>query len=130
MGRYAAEEEKNRNGERMTQFCLDNQLYIGNIFFPHKKCHQMTFVAEGRGVKSAIDYFTYTENMRYAVQDVRVFRSAELNTDHYLLVMAIHFRIPVKQKPRKYTRINNRSIKGQGKEKDIRRRIRSTTYEG
>ena len=105
MGKYGMERTRNGNGDRMLEFCIDNQLLIGNTFYPHKSIHQITFVSEERNVKSAIDYCVYTKNARYAVHDVRVFRGAELSTQHRLLIMSTEFKPPRNRKAPKFTKI-------------------------
>ncbi|KAG8238243.1 hypothetical protein J437_LFUL018188 [Ladona fulva] len=80
---------ENTNRERMIDFCLDNDLLIGNTFSPHRTILKITYESENRGVRSLIDYFTYTKSMRCAVNDVRIYRNAELSTEHRLLIMKL-----------------------------------------
>ncbi|MGR0243397.1 hypothetical protein ACUWC2_28260, partial [Klebsiella pneumoniae] len=48
IGKYGGESTKNENGQRLIDFCVDNNLIIGNSFYPHKKVHKITFSSEGR----------------------------------------------------------------------------------
>jgi hypothetical protein len=91
MGRQWAESTVNRNGRRMLEFCMDNNLLIGNTFYPHKTIHQITLESTTRGIRSTIDYFTYKKPTKYAIMDVRVFQSAEL-------IMETRFKAPKKEK--------------------------------
>ena len=45
---YPADSIYNGNGDRMINFCIHNDILIGNIFFPHNKVHEVTFQAERR----------------------------------------------------------------------------------
>lgn len=85
MGRHG-EDTKNSNGKRLIDFCIQNRLIIQNSFFEHKDCHKFTREEKGRNEKSIIDYILTERDSRKDIKDVRVYRSAELGTDHYLLL--------------------------------------------
>jgi len=70
-------------------FCTCNNLKIMNTFFKHKEIHKFTL--EARGHKSIIDYFITNIKTSKAIQDIRVYRSTELDTDHYLLCAKVNF---------------------------------------
>jgi hypothetical protein len=42
MGRHGVGSTVNRNGRRMLEFCLNNNLLNGNTFYPQKTIHQIT----------------------------------------------------------------------------------------
>lgn len=65
---------------------------ITNTFFKHKEIHKFTW--EARGTKSIIDYTITNEKMWPNVIDTRVYRGAEIDSDHYLVKTKI--RIPKK----------------------------------
>ena len=90
----------------MIEFCMTNHLLIGNTWFPHKKIHKITFESRNRYASSTIDYFTYSKLMRPMVKDVRVYRSAELNTEHRLIIMKTRINIQTKERHKKYTKID------------------------
>lgn len=123
MGKHGAEEIRNGNGTRMIEFCINNQILIGNTFYPHKNIHQLTFIAEERQARSAIDYFTYTKRTRYAILDVRVFRSAELSTQHKLLIMKTRFRAPKTVKTKRYTKLKIEELNNLDKRQEFKRKI-------
>lgn len=84
MGPHGGEIVKNENGQRLIDFCVDNNLLVGNSFYPHKGAHKITFSsAVGNSV---IDYFIYDREIRQYFRDVKVIRGAEIGTDHLLLV--------------------------------------------
>lgn len=102
MGNYGGEKTLNENGRRLIEFCINNQLLLGNSFFPHKVVHKITFQAEGRNARSIIDYFIYPQNMRNNIMDVKVIRGAELTTDHRLLVIDTRFKKPPRPKTKRF----------------------------
>lgn len=79
----------NNNGAKLIDFCTFNQLKIMNTYFRHKDIHKFTW--EARGHKSIIDYCITNSKMAKVIQDIRVYRGIELNTDHYLLGAKIDF---------------------------------------
>jgi exonuclease III len=105
IAQYPAESIYNGNGDKIINVCIDNDILIGNTFLPHKKVQKITFEAERGGASSTIDYITYSQTVRYAVNDVRVYRSAELNTENKLLIIRLRLK-PLKLRWKKpYTKI-------------------------
>ena len=124
MGKFGGEGITNKNGKRMMEFCIFNNILIGNTFFPHKKSHQITFKAEGTGAETIIDYITYTNDTRYNIMDVRVFRGAELSTDHYLLVVKYRCKLFHKKNNNKpFTKIRTRTLEDKEKRELYRRTV-------
>ena len=79
----------NVNGKMLTDFCLFNEYRIMNSFFKHKDIHKFTW--HGRDTKSIIDYTISNGKMVNIIKDVRTYRGAELDTDHYLLITRLSF---------------------------------------
>lgn len=100
--------EVNRNGERLTDFCIYNQLRAMNTFFRHKEKHKITWSA--RGSYSLIDYVIANEKAAKRCIDVRSYRGADVGSDHYLVQAS--FRLTLKQK--------KRNTKGETAEKRIK----------
>ena len=84
IGRYG-EEKINNNGKRLVDFCRANQLIVSNTFFQHKDAHKYTREVTSRDEKSIIDYIIIAEKDKKLIQDVRVYRSPEIGSDHFLL---------------------------------------------
>lgn len=66
----------------------------------------MAFVAEEINVRSMIDYFVNTREIRRIVLYIRVYRSAEQNTQLRLLIMKTRLRKERKMRPWEYIKIN------------------------
>ena len=79
----------NSNGIKLLDFCIFNNLKKMDTFFKHKEIHIFTWEAIGH--KSIIDYFTTNIKTSMAIQDVRVYRGNEIDSDHYLLCSKVNF---------------------------------------
>ncbi|GFG36537.1 hypothetical protein Cfor_09350 [Coptotermes formosanus] len=79
----------NSNGRKLIDFCTFNNLKIMNTFFNHKEIHKFTW--EARGHKSVIDYFITNMKNAKVIQDIRTYKSNEVDSDHYLLRAKVNF---------------------------------------
>lgn len=80
----------NSNGTRLLSFCQTRNLQIRNSFYQHRVVHRITW--QNKLHNSIIDYFIAPRGLAPAVLDVRVFRSAEFDSDHFLLVATMKLR--------------------------------------
>ena len=60
-----------------------------HFFFKHIEIHKFTW--EARGHKSIIDYFVTNMKTSKVIQDIRVYRSKEIDSGHYLLCAKVNF---------------------------------------
>ena len=81
------EQHKNSNGESLIMFATSNDLKITNTFFRKKDINKFTWNA--RGSRSIIDYVIANNKISKQVQDVHVYRGADIYSDHYLLIAKI-----------------------------------------
>lgn len=80
------EEYKNDNGDILIQTCALNELRINNTYFNHKEQQKYTFV-NTRGQKSVIDYVITNRKVHPSqILDVRVLTSANVGTQHRLVL--------------------------------------------
>ena len=78
---------KNNNGEKIIEFCVENDLIIANSKFKHKDIHKYTRAEPSKNERSIIDYFLVSKDKWNYIKDVKVKRQAEIGSDHYLLNM-------------------------------------------
>jgi len=79
----------NSNGRKLIDFCTFNILKIMNTFFKHKEIHKFTW--DARGHKTIIDYFITNMKTSKVIPDISVYRSNEIDSDHYLLCAKVNF---------------------------------------
>ena len=85
----------NENGELFAEFCASNQLVIGGTIFPHKRIHKATWVAPNYnlGVENQIDHICVSRQFRKSLQDVKVYRGADVGSDHHLVIGKIKLKL-------------------------------------
>ena len=50
LGKYGGERTLNESGRRLIEFCIENQLLVGNSFYPHKKYTRSHMTERGGSV--------------------------------------------------------------------------------
>ena len=101
MGRHG-EGEINANGELFVDMCAFNSMVIGGSIFPHKRVHKVTWVSPDHYTENQIDHTCINKRYRRSVQDVRVYRGADVALDHHLVVVRLKTEEIQYQKPQKY----------------------------
>ena len=79
----------NSNSIKFIDFCTFNNFKITKTFFKYKEIHKFTW--EARGHKSIIDYFVTNMKTSKVIQDIRVYRSNDIGSDHHLLCAKVNF---------------------------------------
>jgi len=73
----------------LRDFCTFNKLKITNSFYRHKDIHKFRW--EARGTKSVIDYIIINDRLKSKIEDTRVFRGSEIDSDHKLVESKFKF---------------------------------------
>ena len=89
----------NRNGERLLDFCANNQLLVTNTWFKHKNIHKATWFRNGDRSRHGhiIDYVLVNRRFRTTILDTRVYRSVLHDSDHELVVSTLRFKIKTRR---------------------------------
>jgi len=85
----------NHNGAALRDFCAFNKLKVTNSFYRHKDRHKFTW--EARGTKSIIDYIIINDRLKSNIEDTRVIRGSEIESDHKLVESKFKFLTHAKQ---------------------------------
>ena len=88
---------RNGNGEKLCDMCDMNELVITGTLFPHKIIHKATWISPDGRTRNQIDHVLINKRFRNSVEDTRVYRSADLGSDHYL-VCTTSLKRPPRQK--------------------------------
>ena len=84
---------KNVNGERLIDFCLENNCVVGGTIFPHKNIYKLTCKSPDGSTVNQIDHILINGKWRRSLQDVQVYRGADVNSDHYLVTATIKLKL-------------------------------------
>ena len=89
---------RNGNGEKLCDMCDMNELFAKGTLFPHKIIHKATWISPDGRTRNQIDHVLINKRFRNSIKDTRVYRSADLDSDHYLVCTTI--RLKLKRPPR------------------------------
>ncbi len=90
VGSHGLEGITSNNGGRVVDFCRDHVMRVANTWFPHKRIHQKTWYPPDRSKPASIkDLVLVSECLVRDVLDTRVFRSADIDSDHRLVIAKV-----------------------------------------
>ncbi|XP_058654944.1 uncharacterized protein LOC131553967 [Onychostoma macrolepis] len=87
------------NGERLALFCEHNGLCIGNTYFQHRRIHKKTWRSPDGQNFNEIDFICVSQKWRSSLRDVRVYRGADIGSDHYLVRADIKLKLCNQRQP-------------------------------
>lgn len=91
-GSYSLHNETSPNGMKLCQLAENNALKIVSTAYQHKDIHKDTWKTPGGEITNQIDHVLVNARRRSSVLDIRSYRGANCDSDHYLV------RIKVRQK--------------------------------
>jgi hypothetical protein len=120
-GNESLHEISNDNGVRVVNFAKYKNLVVKNTIFPHRKIHKYTWTSPEGNTHNQIDHILIDRRRHSSLLDVRSFRGADCDTDHYLVVAKVRERMAVsKQAAQKIDterfnvkKLNKRDVKEQ-----------------
>ena len=82
-------QESNDNGVRIVNFDASKNLVVKSTMFPHGNIHKYTWTSTDGQTHNQIDHILIDRRWHSSIIDVRSFRGADCDTDHYLVVAKI-----------------------------------------
>jgi len=70
-------------------------LVVKSTMFPHWNIHKYTWTSPGGKTHNQIDHVLLDRRWHSSVLDVRSFRGADCDTDHYLVIAKVRERLAV-----------------------------------
>lgn len=83
---------QNPEGERLLDFCVRNEMILGNTWFKKRDSHKITRYSWNGIYKTLIDYSIISDNIKSWLYDVKVIPSVSLDSDHRLLVTSLKIK--------------------------------------
>jgi hypothetical protein len=93
----------NANGVRLLNFATSKNLRIKGTMFPHRNIHKYTWTSTDGKPHKQIDHIMVDRRRHSNVLDVRSFRAADCDSDHYLVVAKVRERLAMnKQRSQRF----------------------------
>ncbi|XP_055842639.1 craniofacial development protein 2-like [Episyrphus balteatus] len=92
VGKHSLHYNTSDNGFRLVDFAAGQNVVIASTRFPHLKIHKGTWKSPDQSVNQ-IDHIAIDARHSSSIMDVRTFRGANIDSDHYLVVANVRMRI-------------------------------------
>ena len=97
LGEHSLHAVSNDNGLRLATLASEYDLVIGSTLFPHKVKHKGTWLSPDGNTTNQIDHVLVKRKFRTSLLDVRAYRGADCESDHYLAISGIHMKLTTKR---------------------------------
>ena len=102
-------QDSNDNGVRIVDFATSKNL-VKSTMFPHRDIHKHTWASPGGKTHNQIDRILIDRRRQSSILDVRSFREADCDTDHYLVVAKVRERLAVSKPLYLHRRLMGRDL--------------------
>jgi endonuclease/exonuclease/phosphatase family metal-dependent hydrolase len=85
VGKFGLHNVSNDNGTRLADFSVTRNLVISSIMFPHKKIHKETWISPDGLTRNQIDHIMIDTRHASNIIDVRSYRGADCDSDHFMV---------------------------------------------
>jgi hypothetical protein len=123
IGKESMHSESNNNRLRLISFASTKGLVISSTQFQRKEIYKQTWVSPDGRTKSQIDHILIDKRYRSSVRQVRSYRRADGDTDHYLVISSFRTKLANSWKQKKLkgrTRLEIENTKDREKVKSYR----------
>lgn len=87
IGKESLYDHRNDNGLRVISFATSNETIINSTIFPHKGIHKATWQSPNSKICNQIDHVLIQKRYRRSIFDVRSYREAGCEVDHFLVIV-------------------------------------------
>jgi endonuclease/exonuclease/phosphatase family metal-dependent hydrolase len=93
IGNESLHQDSNDNGVRKINFATSKNQVVRGTMFPHRNIHKYTWTSPDGQTHNQIDHILIDRRSHSSILDVRSFRGADCDTDHYLVVAKVRERL-------------------------------------
>ncbi|XP_058456481.1 craniofacial development protein 2-like [Malaya genurostris] len=94
VGRFSAHQQTNENGLRLIDFATSKNMAIKSTFFQHRLLHRYTWRSPMQ-TETQIDHVLIDGRHFSDIIDVRTYRGANIDSDHYLVMVMLRPKLSV-----------------------------------
>jgi endonuclease/exonuclease/phosphatase family metal-dependent hydrolase len=95
IGNESSHEISNDNGVRVVNFATSKNLVVKSSMFSHRSIHKYTWTSPDGKTHNQIDHIFIDRRRHSSILDIRSFRGADCDIDHYLAVAKVRERLAV-----------------------------------
>jgi hypothetical protein len=99
IGNESSHEISNDTGFRVIKFATSKNLVVKSTTFPHRSNYKYNWTSPDGKTHNQIDHVLIDRRRYSSILDVRPFRGADCDTDHYLVVAKISESLTVSKLP-------------------------------
>jgi endonuclease/exonuclease/phosphatase family metal-dependent hydrolase len=93
IGNESLHEISNDNGVRVVNFATTKNLIDKSMMFPYRSIHKFTWTSPVGKTHNQIDHILIDRRRHSSILDGRLFRAADCDTDHYVVVANVRERL-------------------------------------
>jgi hypothetical protein len=98
IGNESLHEISNDSGVRAVNFATYKSLVVKSTMFPHRKIHKYAWTSLEGNTHNQTDHVLIDKRRHSSILDVRSFRGAVCDTDHYLVAVRVRERLAVSKR--------------------------------
>ena len=99
-------EKQNERGQRLIEFCNENNMVIMNTWFQQPLCRLYTWKSPGDISRNQIDYIMINQRFRNCVKQARTYPGADINSNHN--PVTIKFKSKIEENKKKSSTVTDR----------------------
>jgi len=105
IGQDSLHQDSNDNGVGLVNFATSKNLVVKSTMFPHRNIYKYTWTSPDGKTHNQIDHVLTDRRWHSSILDVRSFRGADCDKDHYLVIAKVRERLAVgKQAAQRFDR--------------------------
>lgn len=117
----------NDNGLRIVNFAIEKKMRIMSTYFTRKDTYKGTWLIPGSKETNQIDHILIDEKYANLVTNIRSYRGADANSDHFLIIAKIR-KIKLKRQNKNYIKPKPKYNMNDFRRHEIARRYRDNIY--
>jgi hypothetical protein len=98
IGNESSHEISNDNGVIVINFATSKNLVVKSTMFPHRSIHKCTWTSPDGKTHKQTDHILIDRRRHSSILDVKFFRGADCDSDHYLVVAKVRERLAVSKR--------------------------------